>query len=225
MFSRKESKVLSSRLGATITKLFQIRDELSFRNIRGGLWPLLLVFPLSVIVGNLRFFDHSIALAGFHSQELTFFLLGLGWLILSLMPERLITPFLRLSAVTAAALMTLLLFMPWGPWWFTLYMVCKVFNSLSVACAFYLFCFALNNIERLLGMVLIQLYYAFYYIAWTYIPAIQTTGFTWSGVVVMAVFLAVVFMCRTEKNNTSSDGKGSGVPFVIALCVVHYKIM
>ena len=223
---------MSGRLGATIKKLFQIRDELSFRNIRGGLWPLLFVFPLSVIVGNLRFFDHSIALAGFQSQELTFFLLGLGWLILSLMPKRLVTPLLRLSAVAAAALMSFLLFMPWGPWWFTLYMVCKVFNSLSVACAFYLFCFVLNNVERLLGMVLIQLYYGFYYIAWMYIPAVRTTGFTWSGTAVMMAFLVVVFLCPAEKRsnlsleiNTSSDGKGSGVPFVIGLCVVHYMIM
>jgi hypothetical protein len=46
-----------------ISRLFQTRDELSFRNIRGGLWPVLLVFPLSVIIGDLRYFDLKISLA------------------------------------------------------------------------------------------------------------------------------------------------------------------
>ena len=58
-----------------ITKFFQTRDELSFRNIRGGLWPALLVFPLAVIMGNLRYYDHGFAFIGFGSSQLMFFLL------------------------------------------------------------------------------------------------------------------------------------------------------
>ena len=131
---------LSGKMGAIITKFFKARDELSFRNIRGGLWPVLLVLPLSVIVGDLRYFDHSITLAGLQRNELTFFLLGLGWLILVFMPKRLIVPLLRLSASISALLMLILFFIPWGLWWNTLYMACKVFNGLSIACAFYLFC-------------------------------------------------------------------------------------
>ena len=62
---------------SVITRLFQIRDELSFRNIRRELLPVLLIFPLSVVMGNLRYYDHSIALAGFRSSELTFILTAL----------------------------------------------------------------------------------------------------------------------------------------------------
>ena len=211
----------------TISKLFQIRDELSFSNIRGALLPLVLVFPLSVIVGNLRYFDHSIALAGFQLQVLTFFLLGLGWLILCLTPEKLIIPLLRLSAILSALLALSLIFMPWGLARYTLYMTGTVFSGISVACAFYIFCFVLNNVERLFGMILIQFFYGLYYSSWTAFPAIHALGNTWGSLVAALVFLVLVFFCRIAKHkiNTDSDGIGSGVPFVLALAVVHDMIM
>ena len=219
--------VFPAGLGATIKGLFRARDELSFRNIRGGSWPALLVFPFSVIIGNLRYFDHSIALAGFITNELTFFLLGLGWLILALTPKRLIIPFLRLAAVVSAVILPFLIFMPMGYGRFTLYMVFKFFNGFCAACAFYLFCFVLNNVERLFGMALIQIYYGFYYATWNMFPAFHVEGNSWGGIVVMAVYLVGVFFCRTkqEEIGLSHDGRGSGVPFVIGLGVVHYMIM
>ena len=213
-------------LSATIIRLFKTRDELSFRNIRPSLWPFLLVFPLSVIIGNLRYFDHSMALAGFESDVLTFFLLGLGWFILIWTPKHLIIHVLRLSSLVSAALMLLLIFMPWGSGRLTFYMASNFFNGLSVASAFFLFCFVLNNIERLLGMAFIQLYYGFYYTTWTVFPAVHTTVYYFISIASMAVFLVVVFFCRLEKGsfNTDSDGKGSGVPLIIVLVVVHYII-
>jgi DNA-binding CsgD family transcriptional regulator len=212
---------LPEKAGFAITKLFQIRDELSFRNIRRELLPYLLIFPLSVVMGNLRYYDHSIALAGFRSSELTFFLLGLGWLILTLTPQRLIMPFLRLAAVVSAILLPFLIFMPVGFVWFTLYMAFKFFNGLCAACAFFLFCFMLNNIERILGMALIQFYYGFYYAAWSIFSE------TWGAVSVTAVFLVIVFLCgkNQQEIKIDNDGKGSGVPFVIGLDVVFYMIM
>jgi DNA-binding CsgD family transcriptional regulator len=219
--------ILQGRPGSAITKLFQTRDELSFGNIRSELWPALLVFPLSVIMGNLRYYDHSIAIAGFGTNELTFFLLGLGWLILTCVPKRFIVPFLRAVSIISAVIMSFLIFMPMGPWRFALYMAFKFFNGLIAACAFYLFCFVLNNIERLFGMALIQFYYGVYYSTWSTFPALHTIGNTWGGAVAMAVFLAVVFSCRVKQHeiNDSGDGKGSGVPLVIGLSVVHYMIM
>jgi DNA-binding CsgD family transcriptional regulator len=217
---------------AAITKLFQTRDELSFRNIRGALWPVLLVFPLSVIMGNLRYYDHSIALSGFKSYELMFFLLGFGWLILALIPKRFILPLLRLAVIISAVLLPFQIFMPAGLGRLALYMSFKFFNGLCAACAFYLFCFVLNNVERLAGMAIIQLYYGFYYTAWKALPAIQTLSETWGGAAVMVIFIVVVFSCRPRQwsklslvINTDSDGKGSGVPFVLGLGVVHYMIM
>jgi hypothetical protein len=79
-------------MNSLVSRFFQTRDELSLRNIRGALWPLLLVFPLSVIMGDLRYFDLKIALAGYQSYELLLFPLGLGWLASAFIPQRLITP-------------------------------------------------------------------------------------------------------------------------------------
>jgi len=214
------------KIGSAITKLFQTRDELSFSNIRGGLLPVLAVFPLSVIIGNLRYYDHSIALGGFATNELTLFLLGFGWLILTMTPKRLIIPFLRMAAIISAVLQLCLIFMPMGYMQFALYMAFKFFTGLAAACAFFLFCFVLNNVERLFGMALIQIYYGFFYTTLNDFPAFHAAGNTWGGAVVMMVYLVVVFFCRTEQEMaTDSNGKGSGVPLVIGLGVIHYMIM
>ena len=225
---------MPDRIGAAVTKLFQTRDELSYRNIRGRMWPVILVFPLSVIMGNLRYYGHSVALAGFPTNELTFFILGFGWLILAITPKRLIMPLLRLAVVLSSVLLVIQFFMPMGFGQFALYMAFKLCNGLSAACAFYLFCFALNNIERLAGLALIQVYYGFYYAAWDILPDFHTAGSTWGSSTVMAVFLAVALSASMRDRpwsapvsgaSTGSDDKGSSAPFVIGLGVVHYMIM
>jgi DNA-binding CsgD family transcriptional regulator len=133
-------------------------------------------------------------------------------------------PFLRMAAVISALLLPFLIFMPVGFAWFTLYMAFKFFNGLCAACAFFLFCFVLNNIERLFGMALIQFYYGFYYAAWS---IFHTAGETWGVVSVTAVFLVIAFLCgkKQAEAKTDNDGKGSGVPFVIGLDVVFYMIV
>jgi len=221
---------LHNRISAAVKSLFQTRDELSFRNIRAALFPVLLVFPVSVILGNLRYYGHSMALGGFATNEFMFFMLGFGWLILSFTPKRFILPLLKISAVFSAVLLSFLFFTPMGPGQFTLYMAFKLCNGLCAACAFYLFCFVLNNVERLAGMIIIQLYYGFYYASLNIFPDFHTAGNTLAGAVLMAVFLVIVFCMDRLKSfpmeiNTDSDGKGSGVLFVVGLGVVHYMIM
>jgi len=227
---------LSGIISSIVTRFFQTRDELSFRNVRGGMWPAILVFPLSVIMGNLRYYDHSIALAGISSSQLMFSFLGLGWLILIFIPERFIIHSLRLSVIISALLLPFLFFMPMGSGQTAFYMALKFCNGFSAACAFYLFCFVLNNIERLAGMVIIQLYYGFYYAAWSKFLSFHAENNIWSRIAVLAVFMVIVFLgfrsksycgarLKTGAINTGSDGKGSGVPFVIGLGIVHYMIM
>jgi len=216
--------------GAIIKSLFQTRDELSFRNIRADLFPALLVFPISVILGNLRYYGHSIALGGFATNELMFFMLGFSWLILSFTPRRFILPLLKISAIFSAVLLFFLIFLPMGTGQFIFYMAFKFCNGLCAACAFFIFCFVLNNVERLAGMAVIQVYYGFYYASWNIFPDFHTAGNTWVGAVLMAVFLVVVFFGDRSKSvllkvNTDSGEKGSGVLYVIGLGVVHYMIM
>ena len=214
-----------------ISRFFQTRDELSFRNIRGGLWSLLLVFPLSVIMGDLRYFDLKMEIAGYQSYELMLFPLGLGWLILAFAPKRLIIPLLRIAAVLSAILLPFEILMPDGLYRLEVFMAFQFLNGICAACAFSLFCFKLNNVERLFAMIIVEFYYGFYYTIWRAFPAVQTVGKTWGSIAVMAVYLIVVFACNNRKHeilpNTekASLTPQSAAAFVIGLDVVYYMIM
>jgi len=224
-----------------ISRFFQARDELSLRNLRGGLWPVLLVFPLSVIIGDLRYFDLKIALGGYQSYELMLFPLGMGWLVLALTPKRLIIPLLRIAAVLSAILLPFEVFMPEGLYRLEVFMAFQFLNGICAACAFSLFCFKLNNVERLFGMIVIQFYYGFYYTVWRAFPAVQAVGKTGGSAIVMAVYLAAVFACGRKSDEEQADRSTSGqtdsgqtlanrqwsegASFVIALDVVYYMIM
>jgi hypothetical protein len=214
-YNQKENRVLPNMMGIITAKLFKTRDELSFRNIRVKLWPVILVFPLSIILGNLRFYDYSVALTGFESYELTFFLLGSGWFILALLPKRLIMPLHCIAALISAVLMPLSTFMPMGFERFVVYMLFKFFIGLCAACSFYLFCFVLNNVERLFGMALIQLYYSFFFASWETSSIVHVNS--WTGIIAIAAYFAVVFLCHTKQHetNTENDGRKSGVLYII----------
>ena len=210
-----------------ISNLFKTRDELSFRNIRGHLWPVLLIFPLSVIKGNLRFYDTGIALRGFEADTLLFAALGFGWLIIALSPKKMILPILRLSAVLSLALLPILYFTPLGSNRDFFYLGLKLLNGIAAAGSFYLFCFFLNNIERLVGLALIQFYYAVYYSTWLAFPVIHALGNAWGEIVITFMFLASIFIGRLETQEISTDNnsKGTGLALVFVLDVLHYMIM
>jgi DNA-binding CsgD family transcriptional regulator len=213
-----------------IVNLFKIRDELTLRNIKRELWPLMLVFPFSVIIGDLRYFDIKIAAARYQSYELMLFTLGLGWLILTFTPKKLIIPLLRIAAVLSAILLPLQIFMPSGLYRLLVFMAFQFLNGICAACAFSLFCFELNNIERMFGLIVIQFYYGFFYTFWRAFPGVQAVCNTWGSAAVMAVFLALVFACNRQKQGWQPDffnnyRTASGAPFVIALHLVFYVIM
>ena len=221
---------MPDKLGTAVTGIFQTRDELSLRNIRKEFWSVLLIFPLSVIIGDLRYFDLSITAAGFQSYELMLFPLGLGWLVLTVTPKNYIVLLLRTAAVLSSVLLPFQIFMPEGTGQLAVFMAFQFLNGICAASALYLFCFVLNNVERLFGMVLIQFYYGFYYTIWRMFPVVQELGKTWGGAAVMAAYLVVVFtasglMSRCGEIYTGSDGKGSGAYFILGLDILYYIIM
>jgi DNA-binding CsgD family transcriptional regulator len=236
---------MPGRYGVAIAQravnFFKFRDDLKLRNIRWELWPLLLVFPLSVIMGNLRYFDLKMAIAGFGSWELMLFPMGLGWLILTFTPKRLIIFLMRLAAVLSAALLSLQIFMPADPGRLAFFIAFQFSSGICAAAAFCLFCFELNNIERLFGMVIIQFYYGFFYIVWLAFPEAQAAGETWGGAAAMAACLIAVFAApkrgsgsNRQKNKGSAEKTApgpetrqwaGGAVFVIGLHVVYYMIM
>ena len=213
-------------LQKTIANFLKIRDELTLRNIRKEILPLILVFPLSVIVGDLRYFDLGLEMWGFKSFELMLYPLGLGWLVLAFIPRKLILPLLRIGAICSVLLLPFQFMLTVDTGRFAVFMAFQFVNGICAASAFYLFCFRLNNVERLLGMSIIIFYYGFWYTIWRAFPPVQEVGKTWGGAIVVLAYVLIVFLCRQDENaNTIENGKASGTKFIIALHMVYYTIM
>lgn len=218
-------------------RFIQTRDELSFKNIRRDLWPLLFIFPLTVILGDFRFFDMNITAAGFESYELLLYPLGLGWLVLVFTPKRFIVPLMRIAAVCCALLLPFQLLLSGDIPKLAAFMAFQFLNGICAGCAFSLFCFKLNNVERLLGMAAIIFYYGLYYTIYRAFPAVQAVYKTWGGVVMTALYLVVVFILSGKINSEkdapflnaevteTANGKGSKIKTVIGLHFVYYSIM
>ena len=222
-------------ISANIDNFFKLRDELTLRNIRKELLPLILLFPLSVIVGDLRYFNLDIAVGTFQSWELMLYPLGFGWLVLAFIPKKHILPLLRIAAVCSVCLIPFQLVLTGDAAKLAVFMAFQFFNGICAACAFFIFCFRLNNVERLFGMSLIIFYYGFWYTIWRTFPLVQVIGKTWGGAIAAALYIVVVFLsCKKEKQDqfdqtghtdTTEDGKGSGARFIVALHMVYYTIM
>ena len=185
-------------------------------------------------MGDLRYFDLKMEIGGYQSYELMLFPLGLGWLVSAFFPRRLIIPLLQIAAVLSAILLPLEILLPANIYQLEVFMAFQFFNGICAACAFSLFCFKLNNVERLFAMIIIEFYYGFYYTIWRAFPPVQTIGKTWGSIAVMAIYLVVVFACNnrkheilpdTDKDALTPDKSDSGAVFVIALDVVYYMIM
>ena len=224
----------SIRIG--LDNFFKLRDELTLRNIRKELLPLILLFPLSVIVGDLRYFNLGIEMWGFQSYELMLYPLGFGWLVLAFVPKKHILPLLRIAAVCSVCLIPFQLVLTGDAAKLTVFMAFQFFNGICAACAFFIFCFRLNNVERLFGMSLIIFYYGvFWYTIWRSFPAVQAIGKTWGGAIAVAAYVIIVFLsCRKEQKDqfdqtlpaeTAKNIKGGGVKFIITLHMVYYTIM
>ena len=89
----------------TIKRFLQTRDELSLGNIRRELWVGIIIFPLSVILANMRHLDLNVEIAGLQSFELLLYPWGFGWLVLAFFPKRFIVPILKIAAVCSAVLL------------------------------------------------------------------------------------------------------------------------
>jgi len=234
---------------STLKRFLQTRDELSLGNIRRDLWPLLLIFPLSVILGDFRYFNLNIEFSGFQSYELMLYPLGLGWLVLAFMPKRFIVPLLQIAAVCCAILIPFQLLLTDEVPKLAAFMAFQFLNGICAACAFSFFCFKLNNVERLFGMALILFYYSLYYTIYRAFPVVQAVYKLYGGIVVMAFYLIIILLLvrilsKTENDNNKieetagtaqtektagtaelSDGKHTIVKIVIGLHIIYYSIM
>jgi DNA-binding CsgD family transcriptional regulator len=76
---------------------------------------------------------------------------------------------------------------------------------------------------------MIVFYYGYYYTLYREFSIVQTAAKTWVGVIFMAAYLVVVFLCSGKKYkelaDTNRDGRNSGVLLVLGLHVIYYTIM
>ena len=214
--------------------IFHTRDELSLKNIRGEQWALALIFPLTVILGDFRFFNLNIEFGGLQSYELMLYPLGLGWLVLVFIPKRFIMTLLKIAAICCAAVLPFQLLLTDEISKLASFMAFQFFNGICAACAFSLFCFKLNNIERLAGMALILFYYSLYYTIYRTFPSAQAVYKLYGGIAVMAFYLVVVLLLdRKSGKNVFDDNEISGVTdgrvskarIVFMLHIFYYSIM
>jgi hypothetical protein len=140
--------------------VWNARDELNLRNIRPDRWTAVLLLPLCIILGDLRFLDIDVSLGDFDSVTLTLLAYGLGWLFCMALPAERLRPALKIAAGVSAAAFAALLTVPAGYTLLAFNLLFHIANAVCEACAFFAFCFALNNAERFFNMVVISVYYA-----------------------------------------------------------------
>ena len=230
---------------SSIKRFFHTRDELSIRNIRKESWALWLIFPLTVILSHFRHLDLNIELYGRQSLEWMLYAQGLGCLVLVFTAKKHIIPLLRIAAICSAVMLVFQLSIGAQPGFaqiskLSLYIAFHFFSGICTAGALSLFCFKLNNIERLWGIALIVLYYGLFFSINRQLPAFQAVYETWGVIILMAFYLTVVFVFdkKISKpvfndndiiepiiNKNESHGFRSNIKIIIALQIVYYSIM
>ncbi len=222
-----------------IVRIFTSRDELSLKNIRFEKWAAILVFPLSFIICDMRHFDIEVSLFGLKAFMFIDCALGFGWLVLSFLPKKLIVPALRLSALVCAVTLPFQMILPDGPALLAALMVFQFFIGICLGASFSVFCFTLNNVERLLGMFIIASCFGIFYHVLFNFPAFVVFQRTWGSAAAMLVYLAAVFYCFQKKNTApvENDESGKGVVafaesdhfdaavFLVMLLVIINQIM
>lgn len=222
-----------------IARIFTNRDELSLKNIRIERWAAILVFPLSFIICDMRHFDIEASLFGLKAFMLVDCALGFGWLVLSFLPKKLIVPALRLSAIICAVILPFQMILPDGPALLAALMMFQFFIGICLGASFSVFCFMLNNVERLLGMFIITSCFGIFYHVLFNFPAFVAFQKIWGNAAAMLLYLAAVFCCfqkktailaendASEKNAadlTGSDHFNAAV-FLVMLLVIINQIM
>jgi len=152
-----------SRLFTSFIRLWNSRNDLSFKNVRLSYLQYFLALPLSLTFANMQeiLFTSGVQLFGFNARTLIFsaYCIGAG-LLFALSSVRNIAAISRVSAIISAAGFIPWIFMADGPVSLLLASLFMFGLGGSVACASFAYTFVLNNPERFLGAVLLSFFYA-----------------------------------------------------------------
>ncbi len=198
-----------TNIKSPIARIFTNRDELSMKNIRIERWAAILLFPLSFIICDMRHFDIEVSIFGLKAFILINCALGFGWLVLSFLPKKLIVPALRLSAIICAVILPFQMMLADGPALLAALMIFQFFIGICIGASFSVFCFTLNNVERLLGIFIIAACFGIFYHVLFNFPVFAAFQRTWGSAAAMLVYLAVIFCCFWKKDAAAAKNAAS----------------
>ena len=167
---------------------------------------------LSIVIGDLRYLDQQITVFGIDPNVLIQIFFGLGFLPIFFAKERHVSLLLRVAVLAQAVLFVIQFLVGPGIPRLSIFCAFHFSNGVSTACGFYLFAFALNNVERLFTMAAAQVYFAFSYLFLHDATFFLDIG---SVVVMLALVVATFAVCRQGK--PSNDTQGAQPRFAFAI--------
>ncbi len=182
--------------GLSFIRLWKARDELSVKNIRLDYWTAWLLFPLAIILSDIRFLDQEMTLGGIDSVELIMIAYAVGWLICSFFPAKALQILMRVCAVVAALTLPAQIMADQGLFRLINYLIFHTAMGICVACGFYVFIYTLHNAERFFSLVFIIIYYCTIDMFWYnegYSDFMKIPG----TLIFMLVFIIVAFVGRS----------------------------
>lgn len=199
--------------------LWKARDELSFRNIRSEYWTAWLLFPLSIILSDLRFLDQEMELFGQDSVILIMVAYSIGWLTCAFFPAKLLSFVLKICTIIIALSLVLQFVIAPGELRLIFFLLFHLAIGVCVACSFYVYVFTLQNAERFFGMFFIIIYYCSIDMFWGY-DAFSDFMKTGGSIIFMALFIITVFRGQSEnfpikKIKKGDEKKGCYIVFFI----------
>jgi len=151
------------------------------------------------------------------------------------LPIGFIITLLKIAAVFSAVLLLLQMLFTADIPKLSVFLAFMFFNGICSACAFFIFCFKLNNIERLSGLVLLILYHSLDYSIFKELPSVQEIYETWGGIAVMVLYLVSVFLSGKKleqtiinddkQTQTITDIKDVKTGIIIPLQFVYFLTM
>ena len=143
----------------TLKLFFDAREGPSGRQVRFSRWNVVFLYAAAVIMVDMRMvgLEGSFKLFGFTTMELVGYAIGI--LVYVFLPSQRILDAGRIGGVLALGSLIVSALAPQSMN-MVVYACYSFAGGLCIGCAFYAFFFAMNNMERFVNIIIIQLYFA-----------------------------------------------------------------
>ncbi|MDR1793858.1 MAG: helix-turn-helix transcriptional regulator [Erysipelotrichaceae bacterium] len=131
---------------------------ISFANIRYQQWYFVFLFPLAIIMGDVRLLDIGVSWLSLDSFVWELIAYSAAVLLFFFLPQKRILPTAKAGSVLIALVLLYQMFlMPDDQLW--AYLLYSFADGLCLGFGFFVFFFILNNAERLFSLILVELYF------------------------------------------------------------------